>query len=79
MQTKDTYFIKFEDGKSAWLAPDKNIPDGIIDKELRVMLFPADGKVLKHKETGEITDAIWLKDTKAEDYIEIDRPEETEE
>ena len=79
MITKDTYLVKFSDGKSAWLAPDKEIPEGVEDKELRVMLFPDDGKVLKNKTTGEISDGIWLKDTTIDDYEEIDRPEETEE
>lgn len=79
MKTKDTYFVKFADGKAAWLAPDKEIPEGIVDQELRVMLFPENGKVLQHKETGELSDGIWLKDTTVDDYIEIDRPDETEE
>lgn len=78
MITKDTYFVKFEDGKAAWLSPDKEIPDGVIDKELRVMLFPDYGKVLKHKATGEISDGIWLKDTATNDYEEIDRPTDQE-
>ena len=71
MITKDTYFVKFSDGKSAWLAPDKEIPKDIDDKELRIMLFPTEGKVLKHKTTGEISNGLWLKDTTEDDYIEI--------
>lgn len=72
MIKKDTFFVKFADGKSAWLAPDKEIPEGVVDKELRVMLFSVEGKVLKHKETGETTEGVWLKETTEDDYIEID-------
>lgn len=72
MITKDTYFIKFEDGNSAWLAPDKEIPTGALETEIRVMLFPEEGKVLKHKETGEINSGVWLKDSVISDYEEVE-------
>lgn len=78
MITKDTYFVRFSNGTSAWLAPDYPIPSDIQSKELRLMLFPEDGKVLRHRTTGELTDGTWLKDETIDDYVEIDRPAEME-
>lgn len=83
MITKDSYYYSFEDGTSVWLAVGAQLPDSfsakdIKSKETRVMLIPENGKVLQHKETKEINDGIWLKDSKESDYVEIDRPEEKE-
>lgn len=71
MKVKETFFVKYGDGKSAWLAPDATMPDGVTSQELRPMLYPADGMVLRHKQTGETFECVWLKDTTADDYEEI--------
>lgn len=74
MYTKLTYYIKYGDEKSAWLAPDKS-PDefeNVTYIEERTLLFAEDGLQLKNKTTGEFTNGIWLKDTTIEDYEEVE-------
>lgn len=71
MITKETYFVKYTDGKSIWYAPGIKPNIENTDVEVRPMLFPAAGKVLRHKTTGQVSDGIWLKDTTQADYIEI--------
>lgn len=80
MYTKVTYYITYGDGKNAWLSPDKSLDDfeNITMKEERTILFAEDGLQLKNKNTGELTNGIWLKDTTIEDYEEVEITEEVE-
>lgn len=93
MIQKQSYFVTakegttlMRDGKSigaaVWLAAGlgyDNI-ENIGGVESRPMIFPENGKVLKHKTTGELSDGCWLKDSTADDWDEIERPaEESEE
>ena len=69
-----TYYIEYDNGKSAWLSPDKSPSDfpDVTYTEERPMLYAEDGMTLQLKETGEIVgEAIWLKDTTQDDYEEI--------
>lgn len=92
MQTKTSWYVKAEDGKTLMVAG-KNIGTAVwfavgitIDnvenigfKEERPILFADDGKVLEHKETKEQFESIWLKDgDSSENYIEVE-PKETQE
>lgn len=76
MQVKKSYFVKYGNGTSAWLAVGV-IPQGdILSKEERPMLFPDEGKVLKKKGTEvEYSQGLWLKDSKEEDWEEVSEAE----
>ncbi len=76
MQVKKSYFVKYENGTSAWLAVGI-VPTGdILSTEERPMLFPDEGKVLKKKETeNEYSQGLWLKDSKEEDWEEVSEAE----
>lgn len=91
MKLVDSYFVTAAEGTTlmragksmgtaVWLS--HTIPveevENIGSKELRPMLLPDAGKVLRNKHTGEIAEGGWLRDSKAEDWEEIDRPEEEE-
>lgn len=76
MQIKTSYFVKLENGTNAWLAVGKEIPDGATIVEERPMVIPDFGKVLQHKETGEISYGHWLKDDSADKWEEIEEPKE---
>lgn len=67
-------------GTAVWLAPGTEPQDimNIGAVQERPMLLPEPGKVLRNKHTGEIADGGWLRDTVAEDWEEIDNPEEEE-
>ena len=51
MQVKTSYFVKYENGTSAWLAVGVTPTGDILSTEERPMLFPNEGKVLKKKGT----------------------------
>lgn len=92
MQTKISWYVKAEDGKTLIVAG-KNIGTAVwfavgisVDnvenigfKEERPILFADNGKVLEHKETKEQCESIWLKDgDSSENYIEVEthKPQE---
>lgn len=75
MKIAMSYFVELENGKTAWLAVGKSVENAKIIEE-RPMLIPDFGKVLRHKETGDISSGHWLKDDKADDWEEIDEPQE---
>lgn len=74
MYTKTSYYITYGDNKNAWLSPNKSLDDfeNVTYKEERILLFAEDGLQLKNKNTGELTNGIWLKDTAVDDYEEVE-------
>ena len=53
MKIQDSYFVKFANGTYAWLAVGKPMPVDAELVEVRPILIPDDGMILRHKETGE--------------------------
>ena len=76
MYTKESYFCKYPDGKAIWFAPGASIKDGYTEKTLRLMLYPATGKVLQNKITGATSAGCWVQESELENWTEIDQPEE---
>ena len=70
MKIQDSYFVKFANGTSAWLAVGKPVPADATVIEVRPMIMPGDGMVLRHKETGEESSGHWLRDGDNEDKWE---------
>lgn len=75
MKTVNSYFVKFANGTSAWLAAGKDLPADAVSYEVRPMLLPDDGKVLRHKETGETSSGHWLRNDSADKWEEIEDEE----
>lgn len=74
-----SYLVKLENGTVAWLAAGKEVPAGATVIEERPMLIPDEGKVLRHKETGEISYGHWMRgEDTADKWEEIDEPKEVE-
>ena len=61
MKVVDSYFVKFANGTSAWLAVGKPVPADAELVEVRPILMPDDGMILRHKETGEESSGHWLR------------------
>lgn len=79
MKTKMSYLVKLENGTVAWLVAGKEVPAGATVIEERPMLIPDEGKVLRHKETGEISYGHWMRgEDTADKWEEIDEPKEVE-
>ena len=77
MKIQDSYFVKFANGTNAWLAVDKPVPADAELVEVRPMLMPDDGMVLRRKETGDISTGHWLRDgDNADKWEEIEEPKE---
>ena len=77
MKIQDSYFVKFANGTTAWLAVGKPVPDGADLVETRPMIMPDDGMILRHKETGEESSGHWLRgDDSADKWEEIEEPKE---
>lgn len=75
MKTLKSYFVKFANGTSAWLAAGKEPPADAIEVQERPMLLPEDGKILRHKETGDISSGHWLRNDDADKWEEIEDEE----
>lgn len=75
MKTKMSYFVKFENGTSAWLAAGKEVPTEAISSEERPMLFPEEGMVLRHKTSGEFSTGHWMREGSEADWEEITQEE----
>lgn len=75
MKVIDSYFCRLPNGTTAWLAAGKE-PIGEV-LEVRPMIIPDEGMVLRHVDTGEISTGHWLRngDT-ADKWEEIDEPKE---
>ena len=77
MKIQDSYFIKFENGTSAWLAVGKPVPENATVIEVRPMIMPDDGMILRNKETGEESSGHWLRNgDSADKWEEIEEPAE---
>ena len=77
MKVVDSYFVKFANGTSAWLAVGKPVPADAELVEVRPMIMPDDGMILRHKETGEESNGHWLRgDDGADKWEEIEEPKE---
>ena len=75
MKLQDSYFVKLPNGGTAWLAAGKEPIGEVI--EVRPMIFPDEGMVLKHVNTGEISSGHWLRgEDSADKWIEIPEPQE---
>lgn len=61
MKIQDSYFVKFANGTSAWLAVGKPVPADAELVEVRPMIMPGDWMILRHKETGEESSGHWLR------------------
>ena len=61
MKIQDSYFVKFANGTSAWLAVGKPVPADAELVEVRPMIMPGDGMILRNKETGEESSGHWLR------------------
>ena len=72
MKIQDSYFVKFANGTSAWLAVGKPVPADAELVEVRPMIMPGDGMILRNKETGEKSRGYWLRgDDSADKWEEI--------
>lgn len=79
MKVKMSYMVKFTNGTSAWFRAGTEAPTRDVEStEERPVLVADAGKMLRNKETGEICENIWLRDTTEEDYEEITREEAEE-
>ena len=77
MKIQDSYFVRFANGTSAWLAVGKPVPENATILEVRPMLMPDDGMVLRHKETGDISSGHWMRgEDSADKWEEIEEPKE---
>ena len=77
MKIQDSYFVKFANGTSAWLAVGKPVPADAELVEVRPMIMPDDGMILRHKETGEESSGHWLRgDDDKDKWEEIEEPAE---
>ena len=70
MKIQDSYFVKFANGTSAWLAAEKPVPENATVVEVRPMIMPDDGMILRNKGTGEESSGHWLRDGDNEDKWE---------
>lgn len=72
MKVQDSYFVRFENGTTAWLAVGKPAPDNATVLEVRPMIMPDDGMILRHVDTGDESSGHWLRgDDTAESWEEI--------
>ena len=72
MKIQESDFVKFANGTSAWLAVGKPVPADAELVEVRPMVMPDDGMILRHKETGEEASGHWLRgDDSADKWEEI--------
>lgn len=73
MKIQDSYFVRFENGTTAWLAVGKPAPADAFITEVRPILIPDEGMILRHKETGEESSGHWLRgDDSADKWEEVE-------
>ena len=76
MKIEMSYYVKFANGTSAWLAVGKPIPEDAIETQERPMIIPDDGMALRNVDTGEISSGHWLRDgDSADKWEEIEETE----
>ena len=76
MKIQDSYFVKFANGTSAWLAVGKPVPADATVIEVRPIMIPDEGMILRHNETGEESSWHWLREGSADDWEEIPEPKD---
>ena len=80
MKIQDSYFVKFANGTSAWLAVGKPVPADATVIEVRPILIPDEGMILRHVDTGEKSRGRWLRgDDSADKWEEIEGTKEEQE
>ena len=80
MKIQESDFVKFANGTSAWLAVGKPVPENAELVEVRPILMPDDGMILRNKETGEESSGHWLRgDDSADKWEEIEGTKEEQE
>ena len=70
MKIQESDFVKFANGTSAWLAVGKPVPADAELVEVRPMIIPGDGMILRNKETGEESSGHWLRGDDSKDKWE---------
>ena len=70
MKIQDSYFVKFANGTYAWLVVGKPVPADAELVEVRPMVMPDDGMILRNKETGEESSGHWLRGDDCKDKWE---------
>ena len=70
MKIQDSYFVALSNGTYAWLAVGKPVPADATVIEVRPILIPDDGMILRHKETGEKSRGYWLRGADSADKWE---------
>lgn len=70
MKIQDSYFVKFANGTSAWLAVGEPVPADATVTEVRPILIPDEGMILRNKETGEKSRGRWLRGADSADKWE---------
>lgn len=75
MRVADSYFVRLPNGTTAWLAVGKPVPEGAEIIEVRPVIIPTFGMILRHKTSGETSSGHWLRDGSVEDWEEIEEPE----
>ena len=79
MKVQDSYFVALANGTQAWLAVGKPAPSNAFILEVRPMIMPDDGMILRNKTTGEESSGHWLRgDDSAGKWEEIEEPKEVE-
>ena len=79
MKIADSYFVRFENGTTAWLAVGKPVPDDAELVETRTMIMPDNGMILRNVDTGEESSGHWLRgDDSADNWEEVEEPKEVE-
>jgi len=77
MKIKMSYMVKFTNGTAAWFRAGTEAPTRDVESvEERPVLVADEGMLLKNKNTGEICESIWLRDTTEEDWEEIEKEQE---
>ena len=74
MKVVDSYFVKFANGTTAWLAVGKPVPSDAELIERRPVIMPDEGMALRNKGTGAISSGHWLREDSADDWEEIEEP-----
>lgn len=77
MKIKMSYMVKFTNGTAAWFRAGTEAPTRDVESvEERPVLVADEGMLLKNKNTGEVCECVWLKDTTEEDWEEIEKEQE---
>lgn len=79
MKVQDSYFVELASGAKAWLAVGKSAPADATIIEVRPMIMPEVGMILRHVDTGEESSGHWLRNgDSADKWEEIEEPKEVE-